>query len=139
MTFSLERINVGDVVEEVRAVFSRYEAALIANDVTALNGFFWASGHTVRYGLAEQGYGIHNIAEQRAALAPVHPQRRLSKVVITTLGADLASVSAEFAAPDSQRVGRQTQLWARFAEGWRIVSAHVSTVEPSMARSCDSE
>lgn len=138
MTLALESINVDAVVEEVRAIFARYEAALVANDIAALNGFFWASSHTVRYGLAEHGYGIHSIAAQRAVLAPVHPQRRLGKIVITTLGNDLASVAAEFSTPDSPRVGRQTQLWARFAEGWRIVAAHVSTTEPTLARSCDS-
>jgi hypothetical protein len=26
----------------------------------------------------------------------------------------------------AMRQGRQTQVWRRFAEGWRIVSAHVS-------------
>jgi ketosteroid isomerase-like protein len=131
VTISNEQVNVAAVVEEVRAVFSRYEAALIANDIAALNAFFWSSAHTLRYGLAEHGYGIEAIAAQRARLTPVHPQRRLEKVVITTLGQDLASVAAEFTAPDSQRIGRQTQLWARFPEGWRIVSAHVSSVEPA--------
>ncbi len=128
-----------DVVAEVRAVFECYEAALIANDVTALNEFFWASEHTVRYGLAEHGYGSNSIAAQRAQLTPVHPQRRLGKVIITTLGRDLASVAAEFSAPDSQSTGRQTQLWARFVAGWRIVSAHVSKADADVARSCDSE
>jgi Protein of unknown function (DUF3225) len=139
VTISVEAVNVPDVVAEVRATFGRYEAALIANDVAALNEFFWASAHTVRLGLAEHGYGIKSIAAQRADMPAVHPQRRLGKVVITTLGEDLASVTAEFSAPDSARIGRQTQIWACFAEGWRIVSAHVSTVDPSVARSCDSE
>ncbi|MET0659923.1 MAG: oxalurate catabolism protein HpxZ [Steroidobacteraceae bacterium] len=138
MTLSSGQVNEVDVLFEVRAVFARYEAALVANDVAALNAFFWTSAHTVRYGLAEHGYGINSIAAQRAALTPVHPERRLGKLVITTLGADLASVAAEFSAPDSPRIGRQTQVWARFAEGWRIVAAHVSTVEPGVARSCDS-
>lgn len=139
MTISVEAVNVPDVVGEVRAVLERYESALIANDVAVLNEFFWASAHTVRLGLAEHGYGSKSIAAQRARMAAVHPQRRLGKVVITTLGNDLASVTAEFSAPDSARIGRQTQVWARFAEGWRIVSAHVSTVDATVARSCDSE
>jgi hypothetical protein len=130
---------VPDVVAEVRVIFERYEAALLANDIAALNEFFWATEHTVRYGLAEHGYGIRSIAAQRARLIPVSPERRLGKVVITTLGPDLASVAAEFSAPDSSAVGRQTQLWARFTAGWRIVSAHVSNADPSVARSCDSE
>jgi len=27
------------------------------------------------------------------------------------------------------RVGRQMQTWVRFAEGWRIVAAHVSIID----------
>ena len=136
MTLSSPRVNQVEIVAEVSAVFGRYEAALLANDVAALNEFFWSSRHTVRFGLAEHGFGIDSIAAQRAALVPVHPQRRLGKVVITTFGDDLASVAAEFSAPDNSRIGRQTQVWARFADDWRIVCAHVSLAD-APARSCD--
>lgn len=138
MTLTASRMNRPEVVAEVSAVFQRYEAALLANDVRALNEYFWSSRETVRFGLAEHGFGSQSIAAQRAQLVPVHPRRQLGKVVITVLGDDVASVAAEFTAPDSPRIGRQTQIWARFAEGWRIVCAHVSTVEPTVARSCDS-
>jgi hypothetical protein len=31
--------------------------------------------------------------------------------------------------PGTGRVGRTMQSWVRFPEGWRIVAAHVSTIE----------
>ena len=41
--------------------------ALVRHDVEALNGFFLDSADTVRYGLAEQNYGIEAIAAYRRA------------------------------------------------------------------------
>jgi hypothetical protein len=32
-------------------------------------------------------------------------------------------------ATSAGKVGRQMQTWIRFAEGWRIVAAHVSMIE----------
>ena len=46
-------INQPDVHAEVSAVFARYEDALVNNRVEVLDELFWASPHTVRYGVAE--------------------------------------------------------------------------------------
>jgi len=77
----------------VRAVFERYEAALARNDVAALNELFLPSANTVRFGIAEQQYGFEAIAAYRRAAAPVHPQRRLLRTVISAFGSDIACVS----------------------------------------------
>ena len=56
--------------------------------------------------------------------------RTLAKTVITTYGRDFAvasTLSYRNAAPG--KVGRQMQTWVRFPEGWRIVAAHVSTID----------
>ncbi len=56
--------------------------------------------------------------------------RRIAKTVITTYGRDIAVASTLFyrdAMPG--KVGRQMQTWVRFAEGWRIVAAHVSVID----------
>jgi hypothetical protein len=47
---------------------------------------------------------------------------------IVTFARDYGSVTLEFErAVDGRTVsGRQSQVWVRFAEGWRIVAAHVS-------------
>jgi len=50
--------------------------------------------------------------------------------VIATFGRDFAMASTLFhrtTAPG--KVGRQTQTWVRFPEGWRVVAAHVSVVD----------
>jgi ketosteroid isomerase-like protein len=114
------------VVREVRAAFERYEQALMRHDVEALNGFFLPSEYSIRYGLAEQNYGIEAIAAGRRAANPVHPQRRLLRTVVTSYGADVACVSAEFTDPAVAARGRQTQTWVRTGEGWKIAVAHVS-------------
>ena len=46
-------INRPDVHAEVSAVFARYEDALVNNRVEVLDELFWASPHTVRYGVGE--------------------------------------------------------------------------------------
>ncbi len=54
------------------------------------------------------------------------PQRRLARVEIATYGDDFATANAEFFRAGSERRGRQSQSWVRFADGWKVVSAHVS-------------
>jgi len=111
---------------EVTALFVRYEAALMANDVAALDALFWQSGQVVRYGVGERLYGSDEIAAFRAGRPGGSPPRELLRVAITTFGSDLATANAEFRRIGSDRIGRQSQTWARLPEGWRIVSAHVS-------------
>jgi hypothetical protein len=60
-------INDPLVVAEVTAEFARYEAALVGNDVATLDTLFWASPHTLRYGVGENLYGIDAIRAFRAA------------------------------------------------------------------------
>lgn len=122
------QINRPEVLAEVRRAFERYENALVSNDVAALNAFFWDSGQVVRYGMAEQDVGIAGIRAYRSSAPPVHPGRTLRETVITAFGPDTASVCTEFMAPDHPLPGRQTQMWVRFDDGWKIVAAHVSRV-----------
>jgi hypothetical protein len=120
-------LNLPDVVAEVTAAFERYERALNANDVAVLDETFWASPHTVRYGLAENLYGRDEILAFRKGrpVKDVEP-RRLLRTVITTFGRDFATANCEFQRVQSGRRGRQSQAWARTAQGWRVVAAHVS-------------
>ena len=45
-----------------------------------------------------------------------------------TFGWDFGSITLEFERTVDGRTvrGRQSQVWVRFPEGWRIVAAHVS-------------
>jgi 1-carboxybiuret hydrolase subunit AtzH-like protein len=123
-------INLPDVVAEVTAAFNRYEQALITNDVAVLDETFRDDPHTIRYGAQEILYGFDQIAAFRAARAPVGLMRTLSKTVITTYGRDFAVASTLFYRTTSPgKVGRQSQTWVRFADGWHVVAAHVSVID----------
>ncbi len=126
-------INLPDVKAEVEAAFGRYETALITNDVDTLQALFWNSPLTIRYGINEILHGWDEIGAFRSARSPVGLARRISRTVITTYGRDFATASTLFHRDTLPgKVGRQMQTWARRPEGWRIVAAHVSTIdEPS--------
>ena len=122
--------NIPDMVAEVRALFERYEQALIDKNVEVLDATFWNSPHTIRYAMAEHGYGFDQIHAHRVARAPGPgiKERRI-RLEILTLGRDLATVNLEFKVRGKDLIGRQSQAWVRFPElGWKVVSAHVSTL-----------
>lgn len=124
--------NIPEVVEEVRVLFERYEQALIDKDVDVLDATFWNSPHTIRYALGENGYGFSEIHAHRVARPPGPgiKEKRI-RLEILTLGRDLATVNLEFKVRGRDVIGRQSQSWVRFPDlGWKVVSAHVSTMEP---------
>lgn len=113
------------VIAEVRAAFDEYERALMADDIAAMDRLFHAAPGTVRYGVGEMLYGIEEIRAFRKGRGG-SPQRRLGRVEIAAYGRDFATANAEFFREGSARRGRQSQSWVRFADGWKVVSAHVS-------------
>lgn len=124
-------IDLPDVVAEVRAAFERYEKALVNNDVDELDALFRDDPRTVRYGATEVLYGYAEIKAFRSARSPVGLGRTLSKTVITTYGRDFAVASTLYERPSAPgKIGRQMQTWVRFDDGWHVVAAHVSLMEP---------
>jgi hypothetical protein len=124
------QIDLPDVLSEVTAQFERYEKALVGNDIAVLNELFRNDPRTLRYGIGENLYGYEAVTAFRAARSPVGLMRRTAQTVITTYGRDVAVASTLFyrdSAPG--KVGRQMQTWMRFAEGWKIVAAHVSVID----------
>jgi hypothetical protein len=121
-------VNRPEVLAELHAVFARYEDALVNNRVDVLDELFWPSLHTVRYGAGENLVGIAAIRAFRAARSPTGLARTLANTVITTFGTDFATAMTEFRRDGSDRIGRQSQTWVRFASGWRVVAAHVSLI-----------
>ena len=122
-------VNFPDVLAEVAAAFRRYETALVTNDVALLNELFRKAPETIRFGIAENLYGHDQIAGFRATRSPVGLMRSLQNTVITAYGRDFAIASTEFRREGNPKTGRQQQSWVRFAEGWRIVAAHVSLID----------
>ena len=133
------QVDLPDVLAEVTEQFARYEKALVSNDVTVLDELFRADGRTLRYGVGENLYGYDAIMAFRAARSPMGLMRKTAGTVITTYGRDAAVASTLFYRDSLPgRVGRQMQTWVRFAEGWRIVAAHVSIIdEPRSSKDMD--
>jgi hypothetical protein len=119
-------INDPDVIPELRDLYPRYEDALVSNDVGKLVEMFWADPHVMRFGVTENLYGHKEIDEYRKSRPAVNLAREVLRLDIVSFGKDFASITLEFRR-GTQR-GRQSQAWALFPQGWRIVSAHVSLI-----------
>jgi hypothetical protein len=121
-------INDPDVVAELAALYPQYETALVTNDAETLTAMFWDSPHALRFGATENLHGMEEIAAFRKARPGVNLARSIKRLDIVTFGRDFGSVTVEFerSVGDKMVQGRQSQVWVRLPEGWRIVSAHVS-------------
>lgn len=128
MSIASQDINHPEVVQEVTRVFLDYEAALMRNDVEALNGFFWEHPAVTRYGIADRQRGHPALVAYRKTVPPPDFKRSLLDVRISAFGPDVAVAMCEFRRTDTPLHGFQTQTWVRMARGWKIVSAHVSMV-----------
>lgn len=125
--------NIPEVVAEVRAHFEAYETALAEKDVDVLDNTFWRSPYTVRLAMNEHGYGFDAIHAHRVARPPGPgiKEKRI-RLEILTIGRDKAAVNLEFKVRGKELIGRQSQYWVKFPDdGWKVVSAHVSTTDGS--------
>jgi Protein of unknown function (DUF3225) len=123
-------IDIPKIKAEVQAAFQEYERALITNDVAVLDALFLNSERTIRYGMGENLYGYGEIAAFRAGRPSVGLQRSLERTVITTYGNDMATAWTLFRRPNAAgKIGRQSQVWMRTPDGWRVVAAHVSLID----------
>ena len=128
MTVTADQVNRPDVRAEIATLFDAYEAALMRNDVDALDDFFWRDPAVTRYGIADRQLGHVALAAWRRTVPPPAFTRRLEAVRISTFGPDMAVAMCEFVRSDTPLRGFQTQTWVRLAAGWKIVSAHVSMI-----------
>lgn len=123
----MARINDPAVVAELTDLYLKYEKALCGNDVDTLNCLFWDSPAALRFGITENLYGSEEIKAFRQSRSPVDIQE-IFNLKVVTFEANMAAVTVEFrqVADGIPRLGRQSQMWCKFPEGWKIVSAHVS-------------
>ena len=122
-------INDAETVAELRELYPRYETALVENDVETLMKMFWAAPEVMRFGVTENLYGIAELEAFRKARPSVGLVRTVKRLDVVAFGTDVGSVTLEFertAAEGRVIRGRQSQVWVRMPEGWRIVAAHVS-------------
>jgi hypothetical protein len=108
----------------VHEAFEAYEQALIDNDVDAILSFF--APDAVRFGVNDHQFGIEEQARWRRAQGGLPPGRFRKDTKIQMYGRTTAVVTTLFGYPGSDVLGRQSQTWFLFPEGWRIVTAHVS-------------
>jgi hypothetical protein len=127
------QINLPDAVAEVTAAYNRYNTAIDEGDVATLNELFKSAPETLRYGPAENLYGWNAISSFRSTKWS-GGMRDLFETIVTTYGREFAVASTLYRRSDlGGKVGRQMQTWAKFPEGWRIIAAHVSVIDPPKA------
>jgi hypothetical protein len=123
-------INDPEVLAELKALYPRYERALVTNDVATLTELFWSGPQVMRFGASENLYGPEEIEAFRKNRPPVNLARSIQRLDIVSFGRDFATITLEFTRLSGTGTvhGRQSQVWVRFEQGWRIVQAHVSTL-----------
>lgn len=121
-------INDPAIVAELAALYPRYEQALVANDVATLVEMFWTGPQVMRFGVTENLYGPEELEAFRKSRPSAGLARTVTRLDIATFGSDFGSITLEFERTTATVLirGRQSQVWVRFPEGWRIVQAHVS-------------
>jgi len=128
MTIATQDINLPDVVAELRELYPRYEQALVSNDVDTLVAMFWFAPEVMRFGATENLYGQEELEAFRKSRPAANLARTVTRLEIVSFGRDFGSITLEFERDAANGIvrGRQSQVWVRFPQGWRIVSAHVS-------------
>ena len=121
-------INEPEVIAELRALYLRYEEALVSNDVHTLMAMFWTGPEVMRFGVTENLYGPEELAAFRKGRSAANLVRTITRLDVVSFGLDFASITLEFERSSASGTvrGRQGQVWVRLPEGWRIVSAHIS-------------
>jgi len=128
-------VNDPAIVAELAALYPRYEQALITNDVDTLVAMFWTAPQVMRFGVTENLYGPGELEAFPKSRPAAGLARTVTRLDIVTFGCDFATITLEFEraspaatphSPSHPIRGRQSQVWVRLPEGWRIVQAHVS-------------
>ena len=126
-------INDPEVVAELAALYPNYEKALVTNDVETLVSMFWQGEQVIRLGVTENLYVPSELEAFRKSRPAANLARTVTRMNIVTFGRDYASITLEFERTVNAGAvrGRQSQVWVRMPEGWRIVQAHVSLLPQS--------
>lgn len=110
--------------------FWAYEAALMADDLAALDRLFAAGAETLRGDAAGLLVGHDQISRFRGGRGGA-PRRRIVEVHVRGTGEADALVVAVTELERGGR-GQQTQTWHRFAGGWQVTAAHVAVPAPAL-------
>ncbi|MFT3797808.1 AtzH-like domain-containing protein [Microbacterium sp.] len=119
--------------EDLREAFEAYEAAIVSNDVEALDAAFARGATTMRGDAAGLLVGHDAISAFRGGRGGV-PPRTIERIEYRPLGdavALLVSVSRYLGGG----TGLQTQVWERIDDRWLITAAHVTGRAQALDRS----
>ncbi len=130
LTLDATAVNLPSTHSELERAFEEYEDALVHNKVDVLDALFWDSQHTLRYGAREVLFSYEEIKAYRAARPSAGLSRAIVDRHIVTFGDTMGVANVTFRRDGEPRLGRQSQTWVRFEQGWKVVSAHVSWMDP---------
>jgi hypothetical protein len=123
-------LNRPDIVAEVTDKFLEYERAINSNDIDALDRAFFDSDCTVRFGMTEELWSFDEIRRFRRTPNTAGTPRKLERFSIVTFGDRFAVANAVFIRDGINKIGRQSQTWVKLKDGWKVIAAHVSLVDP---------
>ena len=123
--------NRPEVVAEVRALFERYEQALIDKTVEVLDADLL--GQPAHDPLRAPRERLRLRRHPRPSGGPPAGARASRSSACASRssrsGAISAAVNLEFKVRGRDLIGRQSQTWVRFPDlGWKVIAAHVSTM-----------
>jgi len=117
----------------VARLSDEYEAALVRNDLAAMNDVFWQSADVLRFGIADMQSGYDEVVAWRAAATPVPASRTIVERTVLEIAPGVVAVDLTFRNGDEPFIGRQSQTWVEHENGWRIARAHVSVIASPIA------
>ena len=112
---------------DLASAFARYEDALMSGDLAVMRETFWDHDDVIRVDPARPVVGAQGLARYRASNSGPGPRRLRELHVVASPGATVVTISINESLSDGS-LGAQTQVWARTADGWRVVAAHVAPV-----------
>ena len=112
----------------VRALSDAYEAALLADDVAAMDAAFWdrPDASALRHRRDPARLRQRSPRGGRTAGGVLARPHGSPVATVRELAPGVVAVDLTFVNGDDPTVGRQSQTWVRHRAGWRIARAHVS-------------
>ncbi|WP_448231687.1 AtzH-like domain-containing protein [Microbacterium lacticum] len=125
--------TVTQIPTELQQAFDAYEAAILANDLDALDAAFAPGAQTLRGDGAGLLVGHDAISAFRGVRGGV-PPRTIERIEYRPLGDD-AALLVSVSRYAGGGTGLQTQLWQREDGRWLITAAHVTPRAQALDRS----
>ena len=86
-------------------------------------------GQLVKVSLTDVAFAmVANLGYLAQAQLTHEERNQIGNDLYGAFGRDFATANIEFVRT-APAIGRQSQTWVRFPEGWRIVAAHVSVID----------